>query len=380
LATRILFLAWAPFFSGAERALLLTVKHLDPARYTPSVAVGTDGETLVQLRAAGIDAHHIPLAPLERRRPLAGLRSVWAVRQLARRRGAALIHANDAPSYQPGGLAGRLLGIPAITHIRFPNRAAGFRWFLRPPPARVLFVSDAIRRDATGICPSLFEGRSEVLHDGVALPALVTPTARQALRRELQLDSDTPVVALTGQVSEIKGIWEFVEAARLVAARGTRAVFAVLGDDLKTGGAVRRAMEQRVAELGLSGHFRFLGFRPNAPALIPAFDLVAVPSHVEPLGNATLEAMAAGIPVVGSRVGGIPEMVADGETGLLVPPRDAMALAEALCRLINDPVLRQSYGAAARSRAESHFSLSLHADRLQATYDRLLGGDSSRER
>ena len=147
----------------------------------------------------------------------------------------------------------------------------------------------------------------------------------------------------------------------------------MLGDDLKGKGALRRAMEERVAELGLTPHFRFLGFRSDAPRLIQAFDIVAVPSHIEPLGNATLEAMAAGVPVVGSRVGGIPEMVVDGETGLLVPPRDPAALAGAIQTLVESAALRAQFGRAARARAESHFSLREHAEHLQEIYDTLVG-------
>ena len=181
-----------------------------------------------------------------------------------------------------------------------------------------------------------------------------------------------PVVALTGQVSEVKGIWDFVEAARILVADGSTATFAVLGDDLKGHGALRRAMEERVAALGLTSHFRFLGFRNDAPRLIPAFDIVAVPSHIEPLGNATLEAMAAGVPVVGSRVGGIPEMVVNGETGWLVPPRDPAALAAAVARTVQSAALRSQLARAGRQRAEACFSLTRHAQRLQGIYDTLL--------
>ena len=99
-----------------------------------------------------------------------------------------------------------------------------------------------------------------------------------------------------------------------------------------------------------------------------------MPSHIEPLGNATLEAMAAGRPVVGSRVGGIPEMVVDGETGVLVPPQDPPALAAALEPLIGSPDLRERLGRAARERAERAFSLAAHASRLQSLYDSVLGG------
>jgi glycosyltransferase involved in cell wall biosynthesis len=372
LPRRILFLTWAPFFSGAERALVLTVRHLDPARYVPHVIVGTEGDTAAALRDAKIACDVRPLSHLELRRPLSGLQSVWRVLGTARRVGAALIHSNDVPSFQPGGYAARLLRVPAVTHVRFPDTAVGFSWFLRPGIDRALFVSEYLRADAVGVNPTLFADRSDVLYDGVELPKPVAEDARAALRRSLELPDVTPVVALTGQVSEIKGIWEFVEAAHVLVARGTTATFVVLGDDLKGGGAMREAMQRRVAELGLTARFRFLGFRNDAPRLIPAFDIVAVPSHVEPLGNATLEAMAAGVPVVGSRVGGIPEMVLDGVTGRLVLPRDPAALADALEGLLAAPDLRRACGLAARARAESHFSLSTHARRLQDTYDALL--------
>ena len=369
---RILLLAWAPFFSGAERALLLTVTHLDPARYVPHVLVGSDGDTLAALRAAGVSCEVLSLAHLDRRRPLSWMRSVWGVVQAARRMGASLIHANDVPSFQPGGYAARLLRVPSVTHVRFPDTHEGFSWFLRPGIDRALFVSEYLRADAIAASPAVFADRSDVLYDGVVLPEPLADNARLALRESLGLPVSTPVVALTGQVSEIKGIWEFVEAARILVSRNVASTFAVLGDDMKGNGALRRAMEQRVAELGLTPHFRFLGFRNDAPRLIPAFDIVAVPSHIEPLGNATLEAMAAGVPVVGSRVGGIPEMVVEGETGRLVGPRDPTALADALQRLLDDAGLRRRCGEAARERARSHFNLQVHVARLQRIYDDLL--------
>jgi glycosyltransferase involved in cell wall biosynthesis len=370
---RVLFLAWAPFFSGAERALLLTVQHLDPGRYVPHVIVGTEGDTAGALREARVACEVLPLRHLDLRHAVAWAGSVGRVLAVARRVGASLIHANDVPSFQPGGYAARALRIPALTHVRFPDRLSGFSWFLRSGFTRALFVSEALQADAMEDCGTLFDGKSEVLHDGVVLPPPVAEAERLSLRHELGLPELAPVVALTGQVSEVKGIWEFVEAARLLVTRGTDATFVVLGDDLKGHGALRLSMEERVAALGLASHFRFLGFRNDAPRLIPAFDIVAVPSHIEPLGNATLEAMAVGRPVVGSRVGGIPEMVVDGQTGRLVPPRDPSALAEAVGSLVESPEICRHYGLAARLRAESHFSLPLHGQRLQRIYDAVLG-------
>ena len=230
MARRVLFIAWAPFFSGAERALLLTAQHLDPARYVPHVIAGTDGDTVAALRAAGIACEVSPLKYLDARHPLDWATSVVAVLRTARRVGASIIHANDVPSFQPGGFAARVLGLPALTHVRFPDQHAGFSWFLRPGFARALFVSEALRAEALA-ASALFQRRSDVLYDGVLLPEPLTGDQRLALRRSLDLPDSSPVVALTGQVSEVKGIWDFVEAARLLTGRGTSATFVVLGDD-----------------------------------------------------------------------------------------------------------------------------------------------------
>jgi glycosyltransferase involved in cell wall biosynthesis len=372
MARRVLFLAWAPFFSGAERALLLTVSHLDPKLSEPYVVIGTDGELGTQLRERGIPCEVQPLRHFDRRHLPGWLRSVTAILRVARRVNPAIIHANDVPSFQPGGYAARLLRRPAVTHVRFPDEDSGFRWFLRPGFARALFVSEALRQDAATRAPGLFDGRSDVLYDGVLVPPASGDDDRTRLKTALGLPLDRPAVALTGQISEVKGIWDFVEAIRILREQRVPCAFAVLGDDLKGQGALRVAMERRVAALGASEHVHFLGFRSNAPALLPAFDIITVPSHVEPLGNATLEAMAAGVPVVGSRVGGIPEMIVDGHTGLLVQPHEPIALAAALRRLADSPDERRTMGAAALRRAAADFGLRIHVARLEKIYDTVL--------
>jgi glycosyltransferase involved in cell wall biosynthesis len=322
----------------------------------------------------GIPCRVSSLTPLARRQPFAGLRSIGAVLSAALRNKAALIHTNEAPSFQPAGYAARILGIPAVSHIRFPDSASGYGWFLRPGFSRALFVSRALLDQALAEKDSVFINRADVLHDGVETQPEWSASDLAAERRLLGLPENRPIVAMTGQVAEVKGIWDFVAAAEMLVKRGPEPFFAVLGDDLKTGGATRRAMEARVAALGLSERFKFLGFRKDAPRLVQAFDVIAVPSHVEPLGNATLEAMAAGRPVIGSRVGGIPEMIVDGETGMLVPPSDPPALADAIARVVQDASLRAGMARAARARARKAFGIDVHGQRLQSCYDRLLSG------
>jgi glycosyltransferase involved in cell wall biosynthesis len=364
--------AWAPFFSGAERALLILLENLDPARYRPVVALGTRGELESELRDRGIATVHVPVAYTGVRTMPAFAVAVARLVRVGLSERAALVHANDVPSFQPAGYAARILRVPAVTHVRFPDSRSGFEWFLKPGFRRALFVSGALRDAALREAPSLFAEVSEVVHDGVRLPEPVSAEHRRALRQELGLPIDTTIVALTGQIAEIKGIWEFVEAAAILKAKGVAVSFAVLGDDLKGRGALRLEAERVARAKGLAEVMQFLGFKPDAPRLLPAFDVITVPSHVEPLGNATLEAMAAGLPVIGSNVGGIPEMVVPGHTGLLVPARDASALARAIECLVGDPRRATEYGAAGRRRVAEAFSVERHASQVQSIYDGVL--------
>jgi glycosyltransferase involved in cell wall biosynthesis len=119
-----------------------------------------------------------------------------------------------------------------------------------------------------------------------------------------------------------------------------------------------------------------MGFQTNVDRWLISADIVLVPSHVEPLGNATLEAMAHSRPVIGTQVGGIPEMILAEETGVLVPPRDPAALAAAIGRLLDGRNLREQLGAAARQRCEKHFSLTAHTDAVLRQYETVLAGES----
>jgi glycosyltransferase involved in cell wall biosynthesis len=368
----IVFVAWAPFFSGAERALLVLAENLDPARYRPVVIVGTDGELAAELRARHISTVHIPIEYAEFRHVVSWIASVGRFVTLARREDAAIFHANDLPSFQPAGYASKLVRIPSICHIRFPDTGPGFHWFLRPSFSKALFISESLRADGLKQAGDLFEGRSEVVYDGVQVPRHVEDARRQQLREELGLPIDQTLVVLAGQVAEVKGLWDFIEAARILVERRVNVSFVVLGDDLRTKGILREEAERVVRERGLARRVWFLGFRPNAPQLMPAFDIVAIPSHVEPLGLAALEGMAVARPVVGSRVGGIAETVVDGQTGTLVNPRDPEMLANAIADLVLHPDKAIAFGLEGRKRTLERFSIEAHVVRMEAVYDRLL--------
>ena len=150
--------------------------------------------------------------------------------------------------------------------LRFPATSAGFTWYLKPGFQRALFVSDSLQQEALREAPQLFQGCSDVVHDGVELREPSPQTVRERRRAELGIGCDRPAVVIAGQVIEIKGIFDFLAAARILRDQGIRAAFYVLGDDLKGQGAVRRDAEAKAQALGLADDVRFLGFRWTHPS------------------------------------------------------------------------------------------------------------------
>ncbi len=229
---------------------------------------------------------------------------------------------------------------------------------------RLLPVSDSVRR--TLIRSGVPDGRIEVIHHGTDVEAFAATTQTAAeTRRQLDLPPDYVCVGIVGRIAPEKGHRHLLEAVRLVGdAYPLRCV--VIGD-----GPEEQAMKSLAGELGVSDRVVFTGFRDDVNNAISALDIVAVPSTWdEPCSAVVQQGMALGKPVIGTRVGGTPEMIVDGETGLLVPPADADALAVALAGLAGDAFGRRRMGDAGRARVERLFSLSVMTDKIEALYHR----------
>jgi glycosyltransferase involved in cell wall biosynthesis len=144
-----------------------------------------------------------------------------------------------------------------------------------------------------------------------------------------------------------------------------------VGDDIHRTG-YRIELERQSSEFGLDRQVKFLGHRSDVPELLQQLDMVVCSSHQEPFGICLIEAMATGLPVVGTSVGGIPEVIADGVCGYIVPPRSSADLASAVKRLVLDAALRDSMGRAGRERVLSLFSPAMQAQKVTAIYESLL--------
>lgn len=283
-----------------------------------------------------------------------------------------IVHTHDLWSNLLGVPAARLAGVPAIVSSR--RDLAHFDWYQgkrRVWLRRVQNLSGAVLANATPIREALIaeDGfapeKVRVIHNGVDIEKFQVPRDRDRLFPGV---GDAKLIVLVGNMhTDVKGHPWLIEAANAVVREFSLARFVLVGE-----GEQRAAFEKQVATLGLERNFLFLGHRSDVAEIIACCDIAALPSRAEGLSNAVLEYMAAGLPVIASRVGGNAELVQDGVTGLLVPPEDSPALAAGLIRLLRDPALARQTAENGHKFVVQNFSFERLVHAVDALYSELL--------
>jgi glycosyltransferase involved in cell wall biosynthesis len=281
-----------------------------------------------------------------------------------------LLHLQGHGARLFGRLAARVTGRPAIVHVHADYRRMpkGYPWYVRAADrtcarlaARVFLVAEALRPFAVQDM-GLGSRPIEIWHNPVDRRRFhpPSPDQRAESRAALGLRSETPVAITVGRLDRLKGVDLQVAAWADVGRAVPGATLLVIGE-----GPERSGLERAAAALG--GAIRFLGFREDVERLLWAADVAVLSSRQEALSLAAVEAMAAGLPVVATDVGGSPEVVRNGITGLIVPPEDVGALAQGLIRLLGDSTLRTQLAKNA-DRAAAELDLPAFAARLEAAY------------
>jgi glycosyltransferase involved in cell wall biosynthesis len=319
-------------------------------RFDVAVAAHGPGPVREAARAAGV--RFVPLRHV--RRAINPWRDVLGLVELVillRRERPHILHASSSKAGVLGRLAAWLTGVPiriftvhgwAFSASHGPI-AGLYRWTERLVKAvTTVTVCVAEGERAAGLAAGACEERTTVvIHNGVD-PRAAIPRQRG--------DTGPPRIVTVGRFKAPKDPLTLVRALASLGARSFEAV--IVGD-----GPDRRAVEAEIERLGLVQAARLAGERDDVPELLAGADIFVLSSRSEGLPLSILEAMSAGLPVVASRVGGVPEVVLDGETGLLVPPGDPSSLAAAIERLLVDPDLRARLGTAGRARIEESFDL-----------------------
>jgi glycosyltransferase involved in cell wall biosynthesis len=349
---------------GAERQVVDLAVALRRKGYRVVVACSIAGDLSAALEEAGI-----PIRPLLRRLVKRRLSPAYAWRLRRLLLGSErfdLVHAHIYASAIAAAIATSGTGIPLVitehTEASWQTWRARWasRWVYRRAE-RMIAVSTPIRRrliERDGVHPDLI---TIVPNAVVSAPEARSEEPPTGLR-------ERPLVGVVARLQPEKGVANFLKAAVRVAPQFPEAHFVIAGD-----GPLRQELVALAEDLGLRDRVHFLGFRSDASALMGSLDVLVVPSLTEGSPLVTLEAMAAGVPVVASAVGGIPDQVRHGKEGLLVPPGDTGAMGDAIVALLRDPARARSLGEAGRRRATSEFSHAVMVRRIEDVYRDILG-------
>lgn len=214
--------------------------------------------------------------------------------------------------------------------------------------------------------------RISVIRNGVEMTRFDNPPAPAHLRRELGLPATTPLIGVVSRLTRLKGLEYFLEAAAMIRTQVPDARFLIVGETSPMDRGYLGDLQQYAERCGIADCVTFTGLRRDVPAVLASLTVSVMPSLNEALSNVVLESMAAGAPTVATRVGGTPEAIQDGVTGVLVPPADSRALADAVMHLLRDRPLADALGRAARARIADHFSVRRMVRSTEDLYTELL--------
>jgi glycosyltransferase involved in cell wall biosynthesis len=390
-ASTVCLMANAVSGGGAERCVLELADSLNrhpEDGYRPWVLVPhPDGPLVRALREARVDYEVIPLpagfARMGGQRPcrslVAGLSSLPGlvsyfrrVAEAVRRRRTRLLHANGMKPFLLSALLGRALDVPVLwqLHSMYPPRELRLlRAICRLFPVELVAVSRAAARH--------FDGAAAipVVHNGIDVEHYRREPHRH-FHGALGLAPSDPVIGIVGVLRPGKGQLQFLQMAHRILQR-RRAGFVIIGDevyDTLGHGTFRAQLRREVERLGMAGAVSFAGFREDAPEAYAGLDVsVHATFDQEAFGRVLIESMSCKVPLVATALDGVVEVVEHERTGLLVPPLDVPAMAAAVERLLDEPLMRKRLGEEGRRAVETRFSLDRHRVAMARRYGDVIG-------
>lgn len=364
---RVLLVNPSPIRGGAEEMLAAFLRGFDPARIDADVACLSPGPFPDELVAAGHSVHLIDAGRMRQVKRYG--RAVGALARLAR--GYDVVCSWQVKGHYYGTLAARIARRPAIwwDHGIRPKRGeqSSFAGGTIPKAMPVRLVLTSSRAAAAR------HARAIAIHPGIDVErfAAARPAHRDAMRASFGVAPDAPLIGIVGRLQPWKGQHVFLRAAARIADAHPGALFVIAGDAIGGFSAGYPAeLRAFAAELGLESRVIFAGARDDVPAVLAALDVFVHASIEEPFGIVIVEAMAAGLPVIATRGGGVPEIVTDGIDGYLVECGNDEEMAARITTLLTDPAIASRLAAAGQARARTAFSAARMLDEFTGVLER----------
>lgn len=385
----ILFIEFVSKVSGAEVCLLNLLRRLDKAQFRPIVVCPEEGPLTDAMRDSGIEFRIVKMSRLTRysiRSMLSYIVNyatvVYHLVRIIREENIALVHAFIYMVFKYACPAAWLAGVPIIGSMHdalIPERVPRLkRWIVVFLINRflnlLLCVSDAIKTItiAQGANPL----KIRTLYNGIdyqEIEAQANADYPSDVRSELGLAHDTFLIGSVGRLTEWKGFQYMIKAMKEVLHYIPQARYVIVGDAFVDDDEWAGQLRNLPRELGLLKEVVFTGWRQDVPRIMKELDCFILPSALpDPFPTVILEAMALGIPIVATSVGGVPEMLADGECGILVEPRSSHSLAQAIIDLYNDNQRAQEIARNAQRRLRENFTLERHVENMTQVYRELI--------
>ncbi|MBI2060052.1 MAG: glycosyltransferase family 4 protein [Nitrospirae bacterium] len=375
---KILFLSTCVRGGGAGWSLYSLIKNLDRTRFEPHVVVPSSGIFGELYRGLRVPLTEIRSLPERMESPASAPRRVIGLALAAREVAALaqsgefdLIYCNNMLTKPVGWLAGGSARRPVVFHCRNIHdtraRATFYPMLARSPRVKKVICNSEASREPYA---RWVGGKTVVIHNGVDLDRFSAQNASGAVRSALKLERSAPLVGYFGNLIPRKGPQILVESAPHVLRRQRDAQFVLVGDEPVGGsGRFRQRLADRVRQLGVESAVHFTGAVPDIRPYLSEVNVAAIPSLQEPFGRVVIEAMAMGVPVVATAVGGIPEIIHDGEDGVLVPPGAPLEFAEGILKLLDDPALAGRIARAASDHVRKNFAAPVMARRIESVLD-----------
>jgi glycosyltransferase involved in cell wall biosynthesis len=354
---------------GAQITLLRLLSAIDRNRYNPSVICFNNGNGIIAKEIKNLKIPVINLGMTHKGRIDAFLR----LSRLIHDAQPVILHTWLFHANITGRLLGRLNKVPIIiTSRRNINIGGKWRELLKRLTSglddKVIAVCEAVRQ-AEIVSSKIPAEKVVTIYNGIN-PLYFAPVsidASRKIRNSFEIPDDAFLLGAIGRLHPSKGFNDLISALAYIKATTNSVRLIIVGE-----GELRDSLELQIINHNLSGTIKFAGLRNDIPEILSSLDVLVSPSLWEGMPNVVLEAMAAGKPVVATSVGGTPETVVDGETGLLVPPRNHEALATAILRLLGNSELRTRMGHAGRERVLNHFSIQRMVTKTQHLYKELM--------
>jgi len=347
---------------GGQRQSLLLVRQLVRKGY-PVWFIVQPGSPLHDKAKA----ENLPVWPLRMRSEF-GLLAALRLAVRMKRRGCVLAHFHDAHAVSVGSMAAGLAGVPIriiARRVDFPLKRnfLSRRKYVRKVDA-VIAISEGVKRVLVG--SGLEPDRVSVVPSGIDFSVYQSGLPRDYLHKEYRFDAGDYLVGIVAQLEDHKGHRYLIDAAKILKDKTRKVKIVIVGE-----GSLRMELTHQVQDLNVKDVVYFMGFREDIPRILSSLDLFVLSSHLEGLGSSIMDAMACRLPVVATRTGGIPELVKNDKTGLLVPPRNPKALAEAILALYHDKRRAARLAKAGYDFVHRNFSAEAMADKTLAVYERI---------